>query len=168
MNKYLLLPLIVCFNLLIFSCSTRPETPDPLVTPPPAVTPKQTDALTTINVKTYMVDGNATSETVALFYNLKKLAKIKFAIGQQDAFNAFYNNGSSALSDIKKTTGNDPALLGSDFMFITDKNNDGQASNWFYQQEKKITDDAKQAYSKGMTNVFCWHLREKIVFMPMT
>lgn len=155
MNKFLLLTLIFCFNLLICSCSTSPETPDPLET-----TPTQTDALTTINVKTYMVDANATAETIALFYNLKKLAKIKFAIGQQDAFNAFYNNGSSALSDIKKTTGNDPALLGSDFMFITDKNNDGQASNWFYQQEKKITDDAKQAYSKGMINVFCWHLRE--------
>jgi mannan endo-1,4-beta-mannosidase len=160
MNKSLVFFIIVCVNLLICSCSTSPDTPDPVVTPPPTVPPTQTDVLTTTNVKTYMVDANATAETVALFYNLKKLAKTKFAIGQQDAFNAFYNNGSSATSDIKKTTGNDPALLGSDFMFITDKNNNGQADNWFYQQEKKITDDAKQAYSKGMVNVFCWHLRE--------
>jgi len=45
-------------------------------------------------------------------------------------------------------------------MFIADKNNNEQPSNWFYQQEIIITDDVKEAYSKGMINVFCWHLRE--------
>ena len=45
-------------------------------------------------------------------------------------------------------------------MFITDKNNNGQANNWFYQQEVIITDDVKEAYSKGMINIFSWHLRE--------
>ncbi|NGY36843.1 beta-mannosidase [Flavobacterium sp. XN-5] len=156
MNKSPFCLIVIFFVFLISSCSND----DAIETPPTTVPVPQADALTTINVKTYMVDANATAETVAMFYNLKKLAKTKFAIGQQDAFNAFYNNGSSLLSDIKKTTGNDPALLGSDFMFITDKNNNGQANNWFYQQEKKITDDTKLAYSKGMINVFCWHLRE--------
>ncbi len=141
--------------ILIVSCSKSDSNGDPAPTPP--VT--ETDVLTTQNVRNYMVDANATAETVALFYNLKKLAKTKFAIGQQDAFNSFYNNA-GGMSDIKKTTGNDPALLGSDFMFITDKNNNGQPDNWFYQQEKIITDDAKEAYAKGMINIFCWHLRE--------
>lgn len=160
MNKtYLLIP-IFYFTIFISGCSSSPDTPDPIVTPPTTIPVTETDALTTLNVKTFMVDANATTETVALFYNLKKLAKTKFAIGQQDAFNAFYNNGSSSMSDIKKTTGNDPAILGADFMFITDKNNNGQADNWFYQQEKKITDDAKSAYAKGMITIFCWHLRE--------
>jgi mannan endo-1,4-beta-mannosidase len=143
--------------ILLSACSKEDPAPAPVVVVPPVVV---TDVLTTTNVKTYMVDPNATPETVALFYNLKKLAKTKFAIGQQDAFNSFYNNGSSAQSDIKKTTGYDPALLGSDFMFITDKNNNGQANNWFYQQEIIITDDVKEAYAKGMINIFCWHLRE--------
>lgn len=143
--------------ILLSACSKEDPAPAPVVVVPPVVV---TDVLTTTNVKTYMVDPNATAETVALFYNLKKLAKTKFAIGQQDAFNSFYNNGSSAQSDIKKTTGYDPALLGSDFMFITDKNNNGQANNWFYQQEVIITDDVKEAYAKGMINIFCWHLRE--------
>lgn len=143
--------------LLLTACSKDNPTPDPVVVIPPVVV---TDVLTTTNAKTYLVDPNATAETVALFYNLKKLAKTKFAIGQQDAFNSFYNNGSSAQSDIKKTTGYDPALLGSDLMFITDKNNNGQANNWFYQQEVIITDDVKEAYSKGMINIFSWHLRE--------
>ena len=141
----------------IVSCSKDDSSPAPGVIIPPVVV---ADALTTTNVKTFMVDLNATAETVALFYNLKKLAKTKFAIGQQDAFNSFYNNGSSAQSDIKKTTGYDPAVLGSDFMFITDKNNNGQVSNWYYQQEVIITADVKEAYEKGMINIFCWHLRE--------
>jgi mannan endo-1,4-beta-mannosidase len=117
------------------------------------------DLLTTENARSYMVDAGATNETVALFYNLKKLSKTKYLIGQQDAFAGFYNNA-GGNSDIKKATGSDPALLGSDFMFITDNNNSGEASNWFYQQEIKITNDAKDAYNKGMVNTFCWHLRE--------
>ncbi|MFV8343942.1 glycoside hydrolase family 26 protein [Flavobacterium sp. XS2P39] len=160
MNKAYLFKIVICLTLLISGCSSNPDTPDPVVTPPTTVPGTPTDALTTLNVKTYMVDAGATAETVALFYNLKKLAKTKFAIGQQDAFNSFYNNGSTSMSDIKKTTGNDPVILGADFMFITDKNNTGQADNWFYQQEKKITDDAKAAYAKGMITIFCWHLRE--------
>ncbi|WP_298155703.1 glycosyl hydrolase [Flavobacterium sp.] len=155
MKKYsLIFTLILIGGLLSCSSSgdndTQTDNPDP-------VTP--TDPLTTANARSYMVDANATDETVALFYNLKKLSKTKFAIGQQDAFNGFYQNNTGD-SDIKKTTGKDPALLGSDFMFITDKNNNGQPENWFQQQEVKITNDVKQAYSKGMINIFCWHLRE--------
>ena len=108
---------------------------------------------------TYMVNPNATDETIALFYNLKTLSKTNFIVGQQDAFAGFYNNNTGD-SDIKKTTGSDPGLLGSDFMFITDDNNDGTPANWFYQQEQIITRDAVEAYNKGMVNIFAWHLRE--------
>lgn len=120
---------------------------------------EDTDPMTAENVRTYMSDQSATDETVALFYNLRQLQKTKYMIGQQDAFNGFYNNAAGD-SDVKKATGSDPALLGSDFMFITDNNNDGTASNWFHQQEVIITDDVKEAYSKGMVNTFSWHIRE--------
>jgi mannan endo-1,4-beta-mannosidase len=114
------------------------------------------DPVTTTNVRSFLVDPNATDETVALFYNLRNLSKTKIAIGQQDAFNFFYANGGD--SDIKKTSGHDPAVLGSDFMFITDKDN--PSNNWFVQQENKIIQDTKDAYAKGIINIFCWHLRE--------
>lgn len=147
----------ISFLILTFvSCSSDKEDADQEIIPDPAI---QDDPLTTANAATYMVDANATKETAALFYNLKKLAKTKVAIGQQDAFNSFYEDAGGD-SDIKKNTGFDPALLGSDFMFITDKNNNGQADNWFYQQELKITADVKAAYAKGIINTFCWHLRE--------
>ena len=157
MKNHLLKILFFVTIIGLNSCSKDNPTSEPVVVDPPVVV---TDLLTTKNVKTYMVDANATEATVALFYNLKKLAKTHFAIGQQDAFNGFYNNGSSAQSDIKKTTGNDPAVLGLDFMFITDKSNNGQSDNWFYQQEKIIIDDAKEAFGKGMIITFAWHLRE--------
>lgn len=145
--------------LTISNCSSNDESDPEIIIEPPVVNPG--DLLTTQNVATYMVDANATKETVALFYNLKKLAKTKVAVGQQDAFNSFYqDNGGD--SDIKKNTGSDPAILGSDFMFITDKNNNNQPDNWFYQEEEKIIIAAKAVYAKGIINTFCWHLREPI------
>ncbi len=143
---------LIILNLLffIFSCS-REETAKPTPTPP-----VETDVVTPLNVKTYMVDKNATTETAALFYNLRNLGKTKTVIGQQDAFNSFYQT--SEFSDMKKATGNDPGILGSDFMFITDKDN--PSNNWFLQQENKIIADTKEAYAKGIINTFSWHLRE--------
>lgn len=115
--------------------------------------------LTPSDARSYMVNPNATNETAALFYNLKILSKTKIIVGQEDAFNSFYNNANGD-SDIKKNTGNDPGLLGSDFMFIADDKNDGTASNWWFQQEQKIKTDVINAYNKGMVNTFCWHFRE--------
>ena len=142
------------FNiLLLFLTISCDNSETVVVTPTPTVS---IDVVTPQNVKNYMVDKNASTETVALFYNLRNLGKSKTLIGQQDAFNSFYQN--SGNSDIKKTTGNDPGILGSDFMFITDKDN--PSNNWYVQQENKIIQDTKDAYAKGMINTFCWHLRE--------
>ncbi len=151
--KYLITVFVAAFAILSCGSDDKQET-DPVVNPP--VT---TEDPTPENVRSFMVDPNATEETVALFYNLKKLSKTKFLVGQQDAFNGFYNN-QAGDSDIKKATGSDPALLGSDFMFIADDQNSGQHDNWFYQQEQIITGDAVEAYNKGMVNIFSWHLRE--------
>lgn len=112
-----------------------------------------------VEIRNMMVDKKATDETMALFYNLKELAKTKFAIGQQDAFNHFYQN-ISGPSDIKKNTGKDVAMIGLDFSFINDDLNTGKPENWFYQQEIKIRQDAIKAYDQGGFVTFCWHFRE--------
>tara|TARA_B100002049_G_C16085504_1_gene379287 strand:- start:5892 stop:7148 length:1257 start_codon:yes stop_codon:yes gene_type:complete len=111
------------------------------------------------DVSSYLVDQSATPETIALFYNLKINSQKGFIVGQQDAFSSFYQN-EGGESDMKKLTGSDPGILGSDFIFITDDQNNGQASNWFYQQELNVTQDAISAYNKGMVNAFTWHFRE--------
>ena len=138
--------------IAITACSNN----DPDVSAPTPTPTVSSDPVTPQNVKNFLVDNNATTETTALFYNLRNLSKTKFATGQQDAFNSFY--GAAGDSDIKKTAGHDPALLGSDFMFITDKDN--PSNSWFVEQENKIIQDTKNAYAKGMINTFCWHLRE--------
>ena len=110
-----------------------------------------------------MVDKNATDETVALFYNLKTIAKTSFIVGQQDAMiNSYLAAGSSDLSetDIKKTVGYDPGINGADFMFITDDQNDGTTSNWYKGQENIILAGVVKAYDRGMINTFSWHIRE--------
>lgn len=143
---------------MLSSCSTNDET---LSSKSTNQNNSDTNSITAKRPSTSSVtaDANATTETVALFSNLKTLGQTKFAIGHMDAFNAFYLNQTGS-SDVKKATGYDPALLGSDFMFITDKENDGTSGNWFYQLEQKIISDTKQAYEKGMINTFCWHLKE--------
>lgn len=124
-----------------------------LVDVPPVFSLKPEDA------RAYMVNPNATEETVALFYNLKKSAENGFVVGQQDAFNLFYQD-QRGETDMKKTTGRNPGLLGSDFMFITSDRNSGIPSNWWYQQELMIMEHAKQAYDQGMINTFSWHFNE--------
>ena len=109
--------------------------------------------------RSYMVNPNATEETVALFYNLKRSAESNFIVGQQDAFNLFYQDNRGD-ADMKKTTGRNPGLLGSDFMFITSDRNTGAANNWWYQQEQLIMDQAEQAYNMGLINTFSWHFNE--------
>lgn len=107
----------------------------------------------------YMVNPNATEETVALFYNLKRSSESQFIVGQQDAFSLFFRNNSGD-ADMKKTTGSNPGMLGSDFMFITSDRNSEIPTNWFYQQEQMIVRHAAEAYDQGMVNTFSWHLNE--------
>ena len=142
--------------LTLANCSSDKEKEEEVIVNPPVVV--DPDPLTTQNVVNYMVDKNATKETAALFYNLKKLAKNKFAIGQQDAFRSFYKD-TGGESDIKKTTGSDPAIVGSDLYFVTDIRNDGTSNNWFYQEEVKNAMQIKNAYAKGIINTVSWHLR---------
>lgn len=115
--------------------------------------------LSPADTRSYMVNPSATEETVALFYNLKRLSETRFIVGQQDAFHLFFNDNRGE-SDMKKTTGRDPGLLGSDFMFITSDRNNETPNNWFYQQEQLIKEDVVQAYNQGMINAFTWHFNE--------
>ncbi|PCJ82542.1 MAG: beta-mannosidase [Bacteroidetes bacterium] len=107
----------------------------------------------------FMVNPNATTETIALFYNLKTLSETSIVVGQQDAFSQFYQ-GQDGDSDVKKTTGSDPGLQGLDFVFMTDDQYNRDPSNWFFQQEQLVLQNAIEAYDKGMINTFSWHLRD--------
>ncbi|WNH11329.1 glycoside hydrolase family 26 protein [Thalassobellus suaedae] len=159
--KFILVKLPVFIWLLLaflaIGCSKDEFPEEPEIIDPS--TPENAFVLQPEDTRLYMVNPNATTETAALFYNLKILSKSNFIVGQHNAFHNLYNDAIGD-SDIKKTTGSDPGLLGSDFLFITDDLNDGTPTNWFYQQEQRIKADAVEAYNKGMVNAFSWHLRE--------
>ncbi|MEZ7494336.1 glycosyl hydrolase [Leeuwenhoekiella aequorea] len=158
MKKFLLSLLLV--NFILVSCSKDEEfLEDPETNSEPPVAEQSDVRFLPSEANSYMVDPSATPETVALFYNLKALSYNNYIVGQQDALSSFYQNN-SGMSDMKKLTGSDPGLLGSDFMFITDDENNEQPNNWFYQQEQLIKSKTIEAYDKGMVNIFCWHLRE--------
>jgi mannan endo-1,4-beta-mannosidase len=109
-------------------------------------------------VRKFMVDPQATPETVALFFNLKKIAKRgQTLIGQQDPNESVNEKGGEMA--IKRVTGSDPAVWGSDFMQITHVANTN-ATGWFRDTEKSIIRMASAAYDKNMVNIFCWHFQD--------
>lgn len=105
-----------------------------------------------------LVDPLATPETVALFYHLKQIAKRgQTLIGQQDPNESVNEKGGEMA--IKRVTGSDPAVWGSDFMHITHPANTND-TGWFHDTEKSIIQFASSAYDRNMVNIFCWHLHD--------
>ena len=115
-----------------------------------------------------LVDPRATTETVALFRYLKTSARRGTLIGQQDPHVTCAD--SDGEPDIRRITGHDPDVWGSDFMHITHKNNNDRrhwltgrkADNayWYAAEEAAIVQRSVRACDRGIANIFCWHLRE--------
>jgi hypothetical protein len=91
-----------------------------------------------------------------LFYNLKWSAKRQILIGQQNPDETFL--GAAGESDIKKVTGNDPAVWGSQVRESSVVREDGR--NLFHEDLQKNLRLAAAAYDKGMVNTFWWCLTE--------
>lgn len=155
------------FSMSLVACKDDKQvTPDPQPTPDPDPVVEEPivsdfaepNAAAVLEI---MVDNNATEETAALYYNLKMSSKEGILVGQQDAYIGFHSASGTGdeVSDMKLVTEKNPALLGLDFMFITDEENTGEASNWWYQQELQIIDVAKKAYRRGSVIHFTWHYR---------
>jgi mannan endo-1,4-beta-mannosidase len=105
-----------------------------------------------------LVDAGATPASAALFSALKKTPATGILVGQQDAFTHRHGKGKGDdATDMKLTCGKNPAVLGLDFMFITDvKNTPG---SWFEKQEEIIKEQARAARRRGAVVIFAWHFR---------
>jgi mannan endo-1,4-beta-mannosidase len=153
-----------CFGIM--SCSKNAATGAETATPtPPVITPQDTIP-TMVTVHSWLVDKNATDETAALFYNLKKIAKTHVLFGHQDDTKRGYGWEneqhlpaiSRERSDVKEVTGAYPAVYGHDFLHIANFT-DG---NWFdYERDiaRQLTIDA---YNRGGVNTFAWHYANPI------
>ena len=115
-------------------------------------------------VRAVLVDKDATPETVALFYNLQKLAAAgKTLVGQQDP--NVMSTKREGPSDLKWITGKELAVWGHDFMDIakgtlTDAPNRDEVRRASERQAARSLDYTIKAYNEGIVNIFCWHFRD--------
>ncbi|MGZ8538591.1 MAG: glycoside hydrolase family 26 protein [Flavisolibacter sp.] len=164
--KHVFICILICITFI--SCkkagdNSGGENPPP--PPPPPVIP--TDTIPSLlTVRSWLVDKNATEQTAALFYNLKKISKTNILFGHQDATkrgviaagSQWANEQhlpavSREKSDVKEVTGVYPAVYGHDFLHIANF----QKNNWFeYEAQiaKQLTIDA---YNRGGVNTYAWH-----------
>ncbi|MCP4610124.1 MAG: beta-mannosidase [Planctomycetes bacterium] len=104
-----------------------------------------------------ITDQEATEETRALFYNLRRLAKSKLLFGHQAS--TAYGVGWSAengRSDVKSVTGSYPAVYGWDIGHLGgNKNLDGV-------EFSRLKILIRQAYERGGINTISWHMRNPV------
>lgn len=104
------------------------------------------------------LDVNATKETKALFYNLKKLSKGHTLFGHQHATEYGHGwAGEPGRSDVKSVTGSHPAVIGVDFSGFTappaeavKKNKDGVRKN------------VTETYNRGGVTTVAWHFHNPV------
>lgn len=112
-------------------------------------------------VRSWLTDKNATAETAALFYNLKRLAKTRIIFGHQDATKRGYGwvneqhrpQTVTSRSDVKDLTGSYPGLYGHDFLHIANFDR----SSWFLYETDLAARLTIEAYERGGINSYAWH-----------
>ena len=157
--------IIVILTTCFFSCK---KSADP-VTPP---TTTVTDTIPTVaTIRSWLVDKNATNQTAAVFYNLKKVSKTNILFGHQDdtkrgvinAGNQWANEQhlpsvSREKSDVKEVTGFYPAVYGHDFLHIANFTKGA----WFDYEKNIARDLTIDAYNRGGINTYAWHYNNPV------
>ena len=105
-----------------------------------------------------VVDNQATYQTKALFYNLRRLQGQGILFGQQDATQ--YGIGwhdEPDRSDVKSVCGSNPAVYGWDVAEVVNATLKGRspATDTTLRRHRQLVLDA---YQRGGLNTFCWHM----------
>lgn len=153
-----------CVAAINISCSKKTTSAETPGIQPPVNGQDTVPALAT--VRSWLVDKNATEQTAALFYNLKKISKTGVLFGHQDATKRGVDAAGSQWaneqhlpavprekSDVRTVTGNYPAVYGHDFLHIANFT-DGVWFDYEAQIARELTIDA---YNRGGVNTFAWH-----------
>lgn len=136
MNKNRFSIIVLAALLIVSACNTEPQ---PEVDLP--------------------IDKNATAETVALYANLKELAKTKVLYGHQDDLAYGYSWWDEpGRSDVKEVTGSYPAVYGWE---IGDLRQDVEVSLDGVNFES-MKGWIKEAYSRGGINTIAWHMNHPV------
>lgn len=151
---------------LLSACSKTNDTSPPPPTTTPVINTPVDPVPSLATVRSWLVDKNATEQTAALFYNLKKIAKTNVLFGHQDDTKRGVTNAatqwaneqhlpsvSKEKSDVKEVTGAYPAVYGHDLQHIADF----LSGNWFDYERDISRQLAIEAYNRGGVNTYSWH-----------
>lgn len=135
---------VVAISCFMFTCCKVVHPPDPDIN----------------TARSWVVDKSATHQTVALFYNLKKMSETNILFGHQDdtknGYGWTYDQSSSisiAKSDVKDVTGAYPAVYGWDFKDIANFD----SGEWFDYEKQLLHNLTVDAYNRGGVNTYSWH-----------
>jgi len=108
----------------------------------------------------YMADNEATKETAALFYNLRRISKTKVMFGHmEDNMNGYAGwTKVSGRSDVFEVTGAYPALYGFDFGGITSF----RPGNHIDEQIQNVHDHVLEAFRRNGIITFSWHYNNPV------
>jgi Beta-mannanase len=105
-----------------------------------------------------LIDGKATPETKALFYNLHRLSKTNILFGHQHATEYGHGwYGDTDRSDVKSVTGSHPAVIGVDFMGLS-----GRPEEEIEKNRLQLKRNIEDTYNRGGLTTVSWHFSNPV------
>ena len=105
-----------------------------------------------------LVDKRATTETKALFNNLKQLSKTNILFGHQHATEYGHGwSGDENRSDVKSVTGSHPAVIGVDFNGLS-----GLPRNVIDNTKAALRRNIADTYNRGGITTVSWHFSNPV------
>jgi mannan endo-1,4-beta-mannosidase len=105
-----------------------------------------------------LIDPNATRETKALFYNLKKLSAKHILFGHQHATEYGHGwAGEENRSDVKSVTGSHPAVIGIDFSGLS-----GRPNATIQTTKQSLQKIITETYNRGGITTVAWHFNNPV------
>ena len=103
--------------------------------------------------KNVPIDGRATKETKALFYNLQQLSKEHTLFGHQHATEYGHGwSGEENRSDVKSVTGSHPAVIGVDISGFS-----GRPAEAITKAKDALRKNVQDTYNRGGVTTISWH-----------
>ncbi len=99
------------------------------------------------------IDGNATTETRALYQNLKTLSQKHILFGHQHATEYGHGwSGEEGRSDVKSVTGSHPAVIGVDLSGLS-----GRPADQIARTMQGLIKNVTGTYNRGGVTTVAWH-----------
>jgi mannan endo-1,4-beta-mannosidase len=99
------------------------------------------------------IDPKATTETRALYHNLKELSKKHILFGHQHATQYGHGwTGDENRSDVRSVTGSHPAVIGVDFSGLS-----GRPDSLIEREKRALRKTIADTYDRGGVTTVSWH-----------